>query len=372
LTLDKHGPPTKICLTLGSSAPSSPRFRDGDGAHRFRFSGSRGFSLAVTDLDALFHVLHGKYAGNVFTYDLTHKRGLIRRRPLPKKRTRPTTAQSTWRAVYRSAVYMWIQKTLDEKQKWKTAVNQKGVSGYDVFMSTALRRLRDGLPVPDDPPVGAGCKPPCPRPKKPKKPDPTPEPPPIPCTTHFLDDFDRIENPMNTNWVQHISAGQEWATRDVGIGYAYLRSKVTWDNQIVKAHYVENLCSDDADIGLASIWTDSVSANTVVRLFGRMADSTSNPDRYVFVMDFGGVTKLYKVVSGLYSLLATAGGGSSSLMTLKTSDASQLCSTAAGPVIFAEDNEISTGKYTGFRGMLMGALRSKELRVGSFLVGTPA
>ncbi len=301
--------------------------------------------MAVVDLDCLFHHIDGSYAGNVFTYDTTRKTGLIRRRPLPKKKTIATPAQKAWRAIYRDCVMLWVAKSAEQKQLWKNAINHSGISGYDVFMSTALRKKRDGEEIPETPPPGAGCKPPCPRPGKAPKDDPPrePSPPPDDCSDDFFDDFDRISDELNDSWQQFIES--EGPIKSDGDAYVF---SGLGKLNICKAFFRDPFCTSDVWVEAPQNATGDAPQNHC-GLAARVDNpDEAHPDHYLLMWYPGVPPELYKAVDSVYTLLDTGDDVAGDPMQLVVHAAVQHGKFGGALAVRAYDNTISEGHYAGF------------------------
>lgn len=302
--------------------------------------------MAVIDHGALFHHISGSYAGDVFTYDLTSKTGLIRRRPLPKKRTRATPAQKAWRTVYRECVMLWVAKSSAQKQLWKDAINHAGISGYDVFMSTALRSKRDGLDVPATPPPGAGCKPICPRPKKPKKPDPprVPPSPPPECDPETYHDWVPVTDYMNADWNQWTVQGDPIKTDNGAYVYTGLSQL-----QISTAMCKNLFCESDFAI---NAWYGDPRPVTPWEnvMFARCATPDAPPgDCYEYTIDMAGATRLYVTVGLHRTLLDTGWYLADGKMKLRLHGTLFQGIIGTDKMVEAWDNTLATGYYVGFQ-----------------------
>jgi hypothetical protein len=70
---------------------------------------------------------------------LTHRGGRHIAEATPKLKDRKTLAQLSWRTMFQLAIEWWHTLTSAEKQAWENSARPLHLSGYDYFMSQALR-----------------------------------------------------------------------------------------------------------------------------------------------------------------------------------------------------------------------------------------
>lgn len=127
----------------------------------------------ILNLDGIISDVSGAYAGLTFARARNSKHVIARRRPIRKERTNPTEREQARKKQYQILCYLWCSFTPERQRGWNRSVHHPGISGYDTFMSNALRAVSETRSIPLDPFAGSGC-----HPKRPcfRKPPPPPDP----------------------------------------------------------------------------------------------------------------------------------------------------------------------------------------------------
>ena len=171
------------------------------------------------------------------------------------------------------------------------------------------------------------------------------------CAGSLSDNFNRTEDPMNTDWDQHFRQGSEYIRCDGS--YAVIDGSSSVPQRYTYAIHKSEVCLDDqnVDIDVTDLPADA-DANPRVYLILRA--NSSDPDDYYglgwYEADNAGRLQIFKVVNGSASGvgLKTSGVSSTTASVSAYVDGTSLSVTGGNATLDDTDSDISSGKHVGF------------------------